>query len=365
MEVTHLHAVCAVADAWLLGPLADEVGPALPADRTAPYAARVGPLRLTFYAVDEAEPGARWQARFHAGWPAYRAWYLRDGEAPRPSADHAARMLRRHMPELAPVWERLVGLAGGDELAARMLTLYDSPPLVSGCSQAVLGRSEPLLVRNYDFHPSSFEGVICRTAMTGQRVIGMSDCLWGLLDGVNDAGLAVSLTFGGRRAAGPGFAAPLVVRYLLEVCATTQDAMAALARIPIQASYNFTMADRRGAAATVRAAPDRPAEIGPAPVAANHQGRVEWPEHATALASVEREARLHELLGDESAGDEPLVDAFLTAPLRSTAYDSGFGTLYTAVHRPARGSVEYRWPGSAWRQSFDAFEEGQRVVQLV
>ena len=46
----------------------------------------------------------------------------------------------------------------------------------------------------------------------------MSDCLWGLLDGVNDAGLAVSLTFGGRRDVGDGFGIPIVVRYLLEVC---------------------------------------------------------------------------------------------------------------------------------------------------
>ena len=30
----------------------------------------------------------------------------------------------------------------------------------------------------------------------------MLDCLWGLLDGVNDAGPAVSLTFGGRSQVG-------------------------------------------------------------------------------------------------------------------------------------------------------------------
>ena len=46
----------------------------------------------------------------------------------------------------------------------------------------------------------------------------MSDCLWGLLDGMNDRGLAVSLTFGGRPDVGDGFAIPLVVRYVLETC---------------------------------------------------------------------------------------------------------------------------------------------------
>ena len=60
----------------------------------------------------------------------------------------------------------------------------------------------------------------------------MSDCLWGLLDGMNDAGLAVSLTFGGRRALGDGFGIPLVVRYLLETCDDVAEARETLARLP-------------------------------------------------------------------------------------------------------------------------------------
>jgi predicted choloylglycine hydrolase len=324
----------------------------------------VAPVHLTFHAVAEDQPGPGWLARFQAAWPAYRAWYLRDGDAARPPATVAEAMLRRHMPELAPVWRRLVALADGDDLAARMLTLYGSPPLVSGCSQAVFGGPDPVLVRNYDFDPALLEGVIASTALTGRMVIGMSDCLWGLLDGINDAGLAVSLTFGGRRETGPGFAAPIVVRYLLEACETTNEAVAALRRIPIQASYNFTMADRTGAAATVHVAPDRPAAVAGAPLAANHQRDVEWPEHATALASVEREARLRELAGDR-AGDDDIVAAFLAPPLRSTRYDAGFGTLYTAVYRPGAGSVEYRWPGTCWSQAFGAFDAGRRTVRLV
>jgi hypothetical protein len=35
------------------------------------------------------------------------------------------------------------------------------------------------------------------TSWTGRRVIGMSDCLWGLPHGVNDAGLAASLRSAG------------------------------------------------------------------------------------------------------------------------------------------------------------------------
>jgi hypothetical protein len=77
-----------------------------------------------------------------------------------------------------------------------------------------------------------------------------------------------------------------------------------------------------------------------------------------------RGAVLARLLADPRTGEPELPAAFERPPLRSTAYADGFGTLYTAVHRPAAGAVEYRWPGPAWRQSFDAFEEGVRVVRL-
>jgi predicted choloylglycine hydrolase len=319
---------------------------------------------VEFHAVAEPQPGARWRARFEATWPAYRRWYLRDGDAARPSYAVARRRLREHMPELVPTWERLVELAGGGDVAARMLSLYDPPPLVTGCTQAVLSGAEPVLVRNYDFDPARLEGVIALTQLAGRRVIGTSDCLWGLLDGVNDAGLAMSLAFGGRRATAPGFAMPLIVRYLLERCATTDDAVAVLGRLPVQASYNLTILDRAGAAVTAHVAPDRPPVIGRALVATNHQRTVEWPEHAEAVRSEERERRVLDLLADPGRSEDGFVAAFLEPPLYSTEYDDGFGTLYTAVHRPAEQAVEYRWPELVWRQAIDAFEEGTRRVAL-
>ena len=137
------------------------------------------------------------------------------------------------MPELMPTYERLVELTEGDELAARFLSLYRPPGFIVGCSQGAWNRDgDPVLVRNYDYPASRAEGIVVFTAWTGRRVIGMSDCLWGLLDGINDAGLAASLTFGGRTAVGDGFGIPVVIRYLLEVCETTDEAGEVLERIP-------------------------------------------------------------------------------------------------------------------------------------
>ena len=321
-----------------------------------------GAEELEFEAVEELQPGAEWRARFEAMWPAYRAWYLRDGRSKRPSLAACRRALRRHMPELAPIHERLVDLAGGDELAARLLSLYRPPGFVVGCSQGVWTRAGgPALVRNYDYPVERLEGIVYLTEWNGRRVIGMSDCLWGLLDGVNDSGLSISLTFGGRRDVGDGFGIPLVVRYVLETCDTVAEAHAALERIPVHAPQNLTLLDRSGEHVTAYVGPGRPAEFHDLAATTNHQGKVEWPEYAQAIRTVERERCVLDLLDDDELTLERFVDSFLEPPLHSTAYSQGFGTIYTAAYHPAEGRVEYRWPGVVWEQSFERFEPGSHT----
>ena len=322
-------------------------------------------MELVFEAVKEEAPGARWQALFRARWPAYKAWYLAEGIAARPTYLKCRTALRRHLPELMPIYERLCALAGGSDLSARFLSLYRPPPYISGCSQAVWRRGEPVLVRNYDYDPRLCDGLILDTAWSGTRVIAATDCLLGCLDGMNDAGLAVSLSFGGRRAVGDGFGIPIVLRYLLEFCRTAAEAAEVLRRVPTHMAYNVTAIDRTGAFFTGQLAPDRPALIGDAPVATNHQGDVEWQRHADATASVERERFLARLLAKRGTSAPQLANAFLQPPLHSKAYARGYGTLYTAIYRPARGEVEYRWPESSWTFSFAAFGEGVRRIHLM
>jgi predicted choloylglycine hydrolase len=333
----------------------------LPAHRPAPP----GSEQIAFEAVAELEPGDRWRERFEAMWPAYRAWYLQEGGAQRPSLDACRAALEQHMPELVPLWQRFVDLAGGDELAARMLSLYRPPGFVVGCSQGAWTRDDgPVLVRNYDYPVDRLEGIVYLTRWGGRRVIGMSDCLWGLLDGINDSGLAISLTFGGRRDVGDGFAIPLVVRYVLETCDTVGEARAALARIPVHAPQNLTLLDRSGEYLTAYVGPGRPAEFPDIAATTNHQGKVEWPEYAAAIRTVEREQCVLDLLGDDSIGRERFVESFLEPPLHNDAYAQGFGTIYTAAYYPAEGRVEYRWPGTVWEQSFERFEPSGRTQEF-
>ena len=323
-------------------------------------AARTYPL--TVYGINESTPGPAWKALFDVTWPAYRAWYLADTASSRPDLATAMAMLARHMPELLPTYRHLVALAGNDEVAARMLTLWDAPPFLPACSQAVLTAPEPVLCRNYDYSPELWERTVYCSAFTGRKVIGTGDCLWGLLDGMNDAGLVISLTYGGRPGSGTGFAIPLVVRYLLEVADTTAQARELLRGLPIAMSYNLTMVDASGDAGTAFVAPGQESEFTVAAVATNHHGSTpECPERAARFASVQRLERLSALVAEE-LGPEALAAAFQTAPLYNDEYDRAFGTLYTAVYRPAEQVVEYHWPTGVWRRGFDDPGDTRQIV---
>jgi predicted choloylglycine hydrolase len=193
-------------------------------------------------------------------------------------------------------------------------------------------------------------------------VVGTGDCLWGLVDGMNDGGLAASLTFGGRREIGEGFGIPLVMRYTLEVADSVDEAVEVLGRIPHQLSYNVTLCDASGRVATAFLAPDRPLRVTDHRATTNHPGDVEWPEHAAWTRSVER---LDALRGLQSAGGDAdtLVDAMLAPPLLARQWDQGFATLFTAAYRPKTGRLSYHWPDNRLEAGVDdALPESHEVA---
>lgn len=310
---------------------------------------------LRLHAYRENRPGARWRDLFDATWSAYRSWYLSGDAVDRPSLAEARRALGQHMPELLPTWLRLFDLTGRDPVAARLLTMWQMPALVAGCTQAVAPGDDPVLVRNYDYDLALFEGVVASTNWSGHRkVIGTSDLLWGLLDGVNEDGLAVSLTWGGRPGSGSGFGIPIVVRYVLETCASVLDVVAALRRIPVAQAYNLTIADTSGDHATVFVAPGEQPEVSRLRVAANHRlDDVRDGLTDSTAQSRERQAVATEVLLDHGHDVERLVGAFLEAPLRNADHSAGWGTLYTVVLEAGRGCVTYCWPGRRWSRRFD------------
>ena len=322
------------------------------------------PVSFRFRWRQEERPGPVWAGLFERTWPSYERWFARDGEQQRPDLATSRAELERHMPELVPIWERLVELADGGERVARMLSLYCPTPYVTGCSQAVWLRGEPLLVRNYDFHPSACEGNFLHSAWSGSRTLVASDCLWGVLDGLNERGLVVSLAFGGRREVGEGFGIPLILRYALETCSSVAEACLVLQRVPSHMSYNVTLLDASGEHALVAVAPDRSTLVTRAELATNHQPGLKWSRYDKFTHSAERERHLSASLADPALSAEGFVQQFLRPPLYNTRYERAFGTLYTTVYRPRSGGVSYLWPAARVEQTLDAFEARELEVKL-
>lgn len=75
-------------------------------------------------------------------------------------------------------------------------------------------------------------------------------------DGVNEHGLAVGLTFVYPKIRKPGLNSGMLVRYLLEKCRTTKEAVAELHRLPIASAQTITIADKDGEIAVVECNPE-------------------------------------------------------------------------------------------------------------
>lgn len=320
-------------------------------------------MQLHFNAISEpGKPGSKWQKLYNTHWPAYKSWLKSKGTTNYPDLKTSQEALKKYMPEMWPTYQRLCKLAKGDKVAARFLTGFQPPAYISGCSQAVTTGKDIQLVRNYDFHPDLMEGTQLLTSWNGKKVIATSDCLIGVVDGMNEDGLAISLTFGGRKEVGVGFGIPFILRYVLEFCSNVDEAVAALIRIPSHMSYNVTVVDRTGKFKTVQLAPDKAPLVTNAAFTTNHQETIDWPENAAFNKTQERSSFLKKILSEKNINSVRVADAFLKAPLYNTKFKEGFGTLFTSVYRPLEGKVELRWPETSVQQSFENFQEVYKLI---
>lgn len=311
---------------------------------------------ISLNCIDEDKPGTKWQQIFHKSWPFYKEWFLMEGASARPGYLTSSSELEKFMPELMPIYHQLCSLAGGDDLSARYLSMYCPPPYLAACSQLVWIVNEPVLIRNYDYNPALFEGAMLRTNWL-QPVIGMSDCNWGLLDGINASGLAISLAFGGKRSRGVGFGIPIIIRYLLETCHSVQDAREKLKYLPVHMAYNITMVDKQKDFSTVYVGPNQTPLITQDMAATNHQQVVEWENYALMTSSQERIDTLVAKMNVPNQSEDNLLNAFGVPPLYVYKPEKSFVTLYTAVYRPWSTSMKVYWEGQILNQSTTNFKE--------
>lgn len=318
-------------------------------------------MQRLFTSISEPIADFKWQKFFRERWPAYKRWITNSGSLV--DAKVAVQMLRTYMPEMVATHEHLCHLVRADAMATSFLTGFQPPVYTTACSQAVTLVDKVRLVRNYDYHPDRFEGVLLMSAWNGKKVIANSDCLMGVIDGMNEDGLAISLTFGGREVVGFGFGIPFILRYILEFCTNVAEAMDVLMSVPSHMPYNVTAADKSGAIKTIQIAPDRKPLISNDAFTTNHQGTLEHAESQDINQTSERAIYLQKLL-TKGINGASLTNAFLKPPLYNTTFEEGFGTLYTAVYLPTDGVVQMHWLKSSMFQSFDYFTEEIKLISF-
>lgn len=315
--------------------------------------------------VEEDKPDKKWKKLFEKAWPYYRHWFLKEGFTARPRYLTAKEKLAFYMPELMPVYNQLCTLFGNSDIQARFLASWCPPAFMSGCSQIAWTKqhNNNFLIRNYDYSPKLYEGVFHKTHWL-KKVMGMSDCIWGLLDGINEDGLVASLTFGGRKIVGQGFGIPLIIRYILETCSNVNQATIKLQEIPTHMSYNITLMDKTGNYKTLFLSPDRAPTVLDYPIGTNHQTVIDWEDYAKFSETRERMHFLESCYYSVTENKESLVRKFLQKPLYSQKFERSFGTLYTGVYHANNLTAEMHWPNKSIEQSFSKFISGKTEVSF-
>jgi predicted choloylglycine hydrolase len=145
-----------------------------------------------------------------------------------------------------------------EKLAAFILTVGYGKPI--GCSAfASLDESRIIFGRNYDFYYKF--GRYSESYLTRPRgafaSLGNTDVFLGREDGVNEKGLAISMHFVSSQLGTSGINFPLAVRYVLDKCANTAEALDFLTHAKFLTANNYLIVDRSEALAVVEACPVR------------------------------------------------------------------------------------------------------------
>jgi predicted choloylglycine hydrolase len=254
------------------------------------------------------------------------------------------RTAQRMFAKFAPVlWEELVGLA--DELGVTMeraafrFANDGLRPPIGACSATM---TADVYGRNYDNRPRYYAAQFTFLQASGSYAsIGSTHELIGRLDGMNDRGLMIGLHRIRKHPCFPGLSPDLIVRMILDQCATTAEAVAKLRQLPHAMYFNYSLLDANGVASVVEAGPGViAARTGAWLACTNHfQSALLRPLNHRRFAA-HSEWRLPPLEAWASGGlsAEQMFTALnqSTSPAFFHGYLRGAGTLHTIVGEPAK-----------------------------
>jgi predicted choloylglycine hydrolase len=239
------------------------------------------------------------------------------------------------------LWDEISGLAEGlgisMEWAAWCFGNGRLRPPTVGCSAVMTGG---VYGRNYDYKPQHYGARLALVRAKGSYAsVGASELLTGRLDGMNEHGLTVGLHLVRASPQHPGLSCVVIVRLVLDQCATTAEAIAMLRRLPHAMRYNYSLQDAAGRAAVVEAIPGIVAvRTGPWLACTNHfQSPLLRPMNRRAAHSEQRLPPL-EAWAVQGLSAEAMFTALncSQSPAFHHRYLRGSGTLHTIVSEPAK-----------------------------
>ena len=241
------------------------------------------------------------------------------------------------LPFAPRIWDELVGLqAALDWPIERVLMEFGGYRLDyvrSGCS---IMTGDHYLIRNYDYHPKTYEGryVFFQPTDEGYATIGPSQRVTGRMDGMNEKGLAIGYNFMNRKQPGDGFICCMIGRLIIEACANVDEAVAMLKEIPHRHSFSYVVYDQSGETYVVETSP-RGVKVRQSNFCANH---FEIMKHENRNHLVDSERRL-QTMKDEQINCSSAHDAFrlmngVDKGVFSKLYSSWAGTIHTSAYLP-------------------------------
>jgi predicted choloylglycine hydrolase len=235
------------------------------------------------------------------------------------------------------VWDELLGIQSALEWPIdRVLSEFGGYRLDyvrSGCS---IVTGDHYLIRNYDYHPKTYEGryTFYQPIDQGYAIVGPSQRVTGRMDGMNEKGLSMGYNFMHRKNPGDGFICCMIGRLILESCANVSEAVDMLKEIPHRHSFSYVVYDQSGETYIVEATP-RDTVVRSSNACTNH---FEMMKHENRNHLVDSIRRL-EIIQEQRENIAEAYSAFRLLNdsdkgIFSNLYSSWAGTIHTSAYLP-------------------------------
>lgn len=241
--------------------------------------------------------------------------------------------------KIAPrIWEELLGFQDALKWPMERVLLefggYRVNINPSGCSIYI---GKDYLIRNYDYHPKTYDGLytIYNPTDEGYATIGVCQRVTGRSDGLNEKGLTMGYTFMNRKRPGDGFICGIIGRLILELCSSVDEAVNLLQEIPHRGSFSYVLFDKKCKIPVIVETSPRRVEVRQGYFCTNHFEIMEEENRYNLDDSKER----LEIMKQHQIPDLSSMEAFkllndTDKGVFSDQYGNWAGTIHTSAYFP-------------------------------